>query len=150
MCINCAPLIAIVFINCYERDYMSDLHKSKLYDIIIMLKIPIHTLPIYALSISLNWRKIFPIYIQQSFRKTNQILQIDWQTSFLDLDIKVIGSDVYTSVNDKRGNFGSPIENFPLLSGDVPWLLSYGIHILQLVRYARCCSYVSDFYSKNL
>ena len=35
---NCAPIIADVFIYCYERDYMSDLHNSKLYDIIDMLK----------------------------------------------------------------------------------------------------------------
>ena len=25
---NCAPLIADLFLHCYERDFMSDLHKS--------------------------------------------------------------------------------------------------------------------------
>ena len=46
----------------------------------------------------------------------------DKETSFLDLNIKVIGSDIHTSVYDKRDDFGFPIVNFPWLSGDVPRL----------------------------
>ena len=72
------------------------------------------------------------------------------RTSFLDLNIKVIGSDIHTSVYDKRDDFGFPIVNFPWLSGDVPRLPSYGIYISQLVRFARCCTSVLDFHSKNL
>ena len=33
---NCAPLIAELFLYCYERDFMSQLHKSKRYDLIDM------------------------------------------------------------------------------------------------------------------
>ena len=72
------------------------------------------------------------------------------ETFFLDLNIKVIGNDIHTSVYDKRDDFGFPIINFPWLSGYVPRLPSYGIYILQLVRFARCCSKVFDFHSKNL
>ena len=43
-----------------------------------------------------------------------------------------------------------PIVNFPWLIGDVPRLSSYGIYISQLIRFARCCTYVFDFHSKNL
>ena len=32
----CAPLIADLFLFCYERDFMSNLHKSKRYDLIDM------------------------------------------------------------------------------------------------------------------
>ena len=53
----------------------------------------------------------------------------------------------YTSVYDKRNDFGFPIVNFPWLSGDVPRLPSYGICISQLVRFARCCTNVLDFHS---
>ena len=53
-------------------------------------------------------------------------------------------------VYDKRDDFGFPIVDFPWLSGDVPRLPSYGIYISQLVRFARCCASVLDFYSKNL
>ena len=74
------------------------------------------------------------------------------ETYFLDLNIKVIGSNVHTSVYDKRDDFGFPIVNFPWLSGDVPKLPSYGVYISQLVtsRFARCCTSVSDLNSKNL
>ena len=48
----------------------------------------------------------------------------DKETSFLDLNINVIASDVYTSVYDKRDDLGFPIVNFPWLSGDVPRLPS--------------------------
>ena len=33
---NCALLIADIFLYCYERDFMSDLHKSKRHDLIDM------------------------------------------------------------------------------------------------------------------
>ena len=72
------------------------------------------------------------------------------RTSSLDLNIKVIGNDVHNSVYDKRKDFGFPIVNFPCLSGDVPRLPSYGAFISQLVRFARCCTSVSDVDSKNL
>ena len=67
----------------------------------------------------------------------------------MDLNIKVIGSDIHTSVYHKRDDFGFPIVNFPWLSGDVPRLPSYGIYISQLVRFARCCTSVFDFHFKN-
>ena len=66
------------------------------------------------------------------------------------LNIKVIGNNIYTSDYDKRDDFGFPIVNFPWLSGDVPRLPPYGIYVLQLVRFARCCTSVFDFHSKNL
>ena len=34
--------------------------------------------------------------------------------------------------------------------GDFPWLPPYGIYILQLVRFARCCTSVLDFHYKNI
>ena len=37
MSTNCAPLIADLFLFSYERDFMSNLHKSKRYDLIDML-----------------------------------------------------------------------------------------------------------------
>ena len=68
----------------------------------------------------------------------------------LALNIKVIGNNIHTSVYDKRNDCGFPIVNFTWLNGDVPRLPSYGIYISQLVRFARCCTSVFDFHSKNL
>ena len=57
---------------------------------------------------------IYPTKLQLNKANTS-----DKETSFLDLNIKVIGSGVHTSVYDKRDDFGFLIVNFPLLSGDV-------------------------------
>ena len=80
--------------------------------------------------------------------KSNKANTSDKETSFLDLNINVIGSDAHSSVYDKHDEL--PIVNFPWLSGDVSRLPSYGVYIFQLVRFAWCCTSVSDFHSKNL
>ena len=39
--------------------------------------------------------------------------------------------------------------NFPFLDSDVPRLASYGVYISQLIRFARVCSHVADFNTRN-
>ena len=94
------------------------------------------------------WRKYF-LEVYPAEPQLNKANTSDKEISFLDLNIKVIGRDIHTSVYDKRDDFGSPIVNSPLLIGDVPRLPSYGIYISQLVRFARCCTSVLDFHSKT-
>ena len=43
----------------------------------------------------------------------------DKETSFLDLNIKLIGNNIHTCINDKRNKFGFLIVNFLWLSVDV-------------------------------
>ena len=146
---NCAPLIADLFLYCYERDFMSDLQKSKRFDLIDMFNDTFRYLDDIFTIDNLEFDKhtpdIYPAELQLNKANTS-----DKATSFLDLNIKVVGSDIHTSVYDKCDDFGFPIVNFPWLSGDVPRLPSYGIYISQLVRFARCCTSVLDFHSKNL
>ena len=143
---NCAPLIADLFLFCYERDFMSSLHKSKRYDLIDMFNDTSRYLDDIFTIDNPEFEKHIPdIYPREL--QLNKANTSDKETSFLDLNIKVIGSDVHTSVYDKRDDFGFPIINFPWLSGDVPRLPSYGVYISQLVRFARCCTSVSDFNS---
>ena len=146
---NCAPLIADLFLYCYERDFMSHLHKSKRHDLIDMFNDTSRYLDDIFTIYNPEFAKYIPD-IYQAEIQLNKANTSDKETSFLDLNIKVIGSDIHTSVYDKRHDFGFPIVNIPWLSGNVPRLPSYGIHILQLVRFARCCSSVLDFHSKNL
>ena len=128
----------ICFYICYEVDIISNLHKSKQHDFI----------DIYSPSITLNLITIFPIYIQRIFNWTNQIKYFRQRNFFPWL--KVLGSDVHISVYDKRNDFWFPMVNYPWLSGDVPRLPTYDFYISQLVRFARCCTSVLDFHSKNL
>ena len=146
---NCAPLIADLRLYCYERDFMSELHKSKHYDLIDMFNDTSRYLDNIFTIDNPEFQKHIPdIYSAES--QLNKANSSDNETSFLDLNIKVIGRDIHTSVYDKRDDFGFPIVNCPWLSGDVPRLPSHGIYISQLVRFTRCCTSVLDFHSKNL
>ena len=145
----CSTHSGFVFILLWERDFMSNLHKSKRYDLIDMLNDTSRYLDDIFTIDNPEFEKhildIYPMELQLINANTS-----DKETSFLDLNIKVIGSDVHTSVYDKRDDFGFPIISFPWLSGDVLRLPSYGVYISQLVRLARCCTSVSDFNSENL
>ena len=146
---NCAPLIADLFLYCYERDFMSNLQKSKRFDLIDKFNDTSRYLDdIFTIDNPEFAEHIPDIYPREL--QLNKANTSDKETSFLDLNIKVVGSNIHTSVYDKRDDFGFPIVNFPWLSGDVPRLPSYGIYISQLVRFARCCTSVFDFHSKNL
>ena len=46
-------------------------------------------------------------------------------------------------------NLAFDIVNFPFLDGDVPRRPSYGVYISQLIRFARVCSHVDDFNTRN-
>ena len=141
---NCAPLIADLFLFCYERNFMSNLHKSKLCDLIdTFIDTSRYLDDIFTINNPEFEKHIPDIYPREL--QLNKANTSNKETSFIDLNIKVIGSDVHNSVYDKCDDFGFPIVNFPWLSGDVPRLPSYGVYISQLVRFARCCTSVSGF-----
>ena len=97
-------------------------------------------LTIYSPSIALNMRNIPDI--NRTELQLNEASTSDKETSFLDLNIKVIGSDIHTRVYDKRDEFEFLIANFLLWSGDIPRLPSYGVYISQLDMFAKCCTSV--------
>ena len=128
---------------------MSNLQKSKRFDLIDKF----NDTSRYLDDILTIDNPAFAEHIPDTYPRELQLNKAntsDKETSFLDLNIKVIGNDIHASVNDKRDDFGFPIVNFPWLSDDVPRLPSYGIYISQLVRFAICCTSVFDFHSKNL
>ena len=144
----CAPLIADLFLYCYERDFMSNLKKYKRFDLIDKFNDSSRYLDdIFTIDNPAFAEHIPDIYPREfQFNKANTS---DKETSFLDLNINVIDNNIHTSVYDKRDDFGFPIVNFPCLSDDVPRLPSYGIYILQLARFARSCTSVFDFYKSS-
>ena len=48
-----------------------------------------------------------------------------------------------TTLYDKRDDFDSPVGNFPFLSSNISSGSSYGVYILQLLRYIRNASNVT-------
>ena len=73
----------------------------------------------------------------------------DTEAPFLDLHLSIFNGFVSSKVYDKRDYSDFDIVNFPFLDGDVPRRPSYGVYISQLIRFARVCSHVDDFNTRN-
>ena len=102
MSTNCAPLIADLILYFYDRDFMSNLQKSKRFDIKDKFKDTSRYLDdIFTIDNPEFAEHIHDIYPRK--------LLLNKETSFLDLDINVIGNNIHTSVYDKRDDFVFPI-----------------------------------------
>ena len=87
---------------------MSDLHKSKRHDLIDMFNDTSQYLDDIFTIDNPEFEKYIPD-IYPAELQLNKANTSDKETSFLDLNIKVNGSDIHTSVYDKRDEFGFPI-----------------------------------------
>ena len=127
---DCAQLIADFFLFCYERDFISNLYKSKQYGLIIMFNDISRYLDDIFTIVNPEFEKHIPLILvyltELQLNKANTSYK---ETSFLDLNVKIICIDVHTSVYEKHDNFGFPVVNFPWLSGDVPRLQTHGAYI---------------------
>ena len=88
--------------------------------------------------------QIYPTELQ-----LNKANSSDTEALFLDLNLSITKGIVSSKIYDKRDDFNFGIVNFPFLDGDVPHSPSYGVYIIQLIRFARVCSNVEDFTSET-
>ena len=135
----CAPLVADLFLFCYERDFMLSLSDNNQADIIEAFN-----------STSRNLDDLLNVdnsYFEQMVNKANSS---DTEAPFLDLNLSITNGIVSSKIYDNRDDFNFEIVNFPFLDGDVPRSPSYGVYISQLIRFARVCSNVDDFNNRNL
>jgi len=68
----------------------------------------------------------------------------------LDLSINIKDKIIFTKIFDKRDQFDFKIVNFPVLTGNIPQSSSYGVAIGEWVRYARGCTFYTDFKARSL
>ena len=109
---NCAPLKPDLFLYCYERDFMSSLKKSRRFDLIDKFNDTSRYFDnIFTIDNPEFVEHIPDIYPREL--QLNKANTSDKETSFLDLNIKVIGNNIHTSVYDKCDDFG--FQNFPSL-----------------------------------
>ena len=143
---NCAPLVADLFLFCYERDFMKSLSRENQADIIEAFNSTSRYLDdllnIDNIYFDQMVDRIYPIELQ-----LNRANSSDTEAPFLDLNLHVCISNgtVSTKIYDKRDDFDFDIVNFPFLDGDVPRRTSYGVYISQLIRFARASSNLNDF-----
>ena len=145
---NCAPLIADLFLFCYEQDFMRNLKTDTQRDLINAFNSTSRYLD-DVLNIDNPYFEAMIPSIYPRELQLNKANNSDTKASFLDLDLTISDGVISTKIYDKRDDFDFPIVNYPYLDGDVPRSTSYGVYISQLIRFARACTSVEDFNVRN-
>ena len=145
---NCAPLVADLFLYCYERDFMDSLNHDNQADVIEAFNSTSRSRD-DLLNIDNPYfegmvNQIFPPELQ-----LNKANISDTEAPFLDLHLSVENGFVSSKIYDKRDHFDFDIVYFMFLDGDVPRRASYGVYISQFMRFARVCNHVTDFNARN-
>ena len=130
---NCAPLVADLFLFCYERDFMKNLSSDNHADVIKEFNLTSRYLD-DLLNIDNPYfeRMVNQIYLPEL--QPNKANTSDTEAPFLDAYLSISNGFVSSKTYDKRDGFDFDIVNIPFLDGDVPRRPSYGVYIPQLIR----------------
>ena len=123
---NCAPLVADLFLFCYERDCMLSSSDNNQTDIIEAFNSTSRYLddllnienPYFEQMVG----QIYPTELQ-----LNKANSSDTEAPFLDLTLSTTDGKVSSKIYYKRDDFNFEIVNFPFLDGVVPRSPSYGV-----------------------
>ena len=138
---NCAPLVADLFLFCYERDFMTSVSDVKQAEIIEAFESTSRYLddllyidnPYFQGMVN----RIYPPELQLNKANTSNT-----EAPFLDLHLSISNGFFSSKIYDKRDDFDVDIVNFPFLDGDVSRSISYGVYILNLFSLLEClCSW---------
>ena len=97
---NCAPLVASVFLVCYERDFMMCLSDDKQADVIDAFNTTIRYLD-DILNINIVYFDNMVSQIYSSELQLNKANTSDTETAFLDLHLSISNDIVSTKIYDK-------------------------------------------------
>ena len=121
---NCAPLVADLFLICYERDFMISLSGDNQTDVIDAFNTTSRYLDDILNIINVYFdnmvSQIYPSELQLNKANTS-----DTEAPFFDLHLSIFNDIVSTKIDDKRDDFDFEIVNFPFFYGDVPRSTSY-------------------------
>ena len=126
---KCAPLVADLFLFCYERDFMKSLTKEKRYDLIDVFNSTSRYLDDLLNIDNIHFEhmvhRIYPTELQ-----LNKANASDTEAAFLDLNLSIHNDIVSTKIYDKQGDFNFDIiVDFLFLDDDAPQRPSYGVYI---------------------
>ena len=125
---NCAPLVADLFLLCYERDFMMSLSDDNQANVIDAFNTTSRYLD-DILNINDVYFDNMVSQIYPSELQLNKANTSDSKAVFLDLHLSISNGIVSTKIYDKRDDFDFEIINFLFLDGDVPCSTSYGVYI---------------------
>ena len=133
---NCAPLVADLFLFCYERDFMKSLSRENQAYIIEAFNSTSRYLDdllnIDNIYFDQMVDRIYPTKLQ-----LNRAKFFRYRGTFLDLNLCISNGTVSTKIYDKRDDFDFDIVNFPF-----PNFLGRAIVILNFVRRFR--NFIAD------
>ena len=134
-----------MFLYSYENEFLDKLVKEGKRKLARKFNLSYHYIDDL---ISFN-NKRFKEFISDIYPKELTISETTESTSiasYLDLlFIRDKSNNITTKLYDKHDTFGFHIVNFPFMSSNISSAPAYGVYASQLIRYARCCSYYSDF-----
>ena len=145
---NCAPLVADLFLFCYERDFILSLSNDNQADVIDVFNTTSRYLD-DILNITNVYFDNMVSQIYPSELQLNKANTPDTEAAFLDLHLSISNDIGSTKIYDKRDDFDFEIVNFQFLDGDVARSTSNEIYISQLIHFARASNYVADFKTGN-
>ena len=111
---NCAPLVADLFLFCYERDFMLSLSDNNQADIIEAFNSTSRYLDDF-LNIDNPYFEQMVDQIYPTELQLNKANSSDTEASFLDLNLSITNGKVSSKIYDKRDDFNFEIVNFPFL-----------------------------------
>ena len=133
---KCAPLVADLFLFCYERYFMLSFPEDNQSGVIEAFNSTSRYLD-DLLNIDNNFFDSMVNRIYPSELHLNKANVSDAEASFLDLHLSVSDGFVRTKIYDKRDDFNFDIVNFPFLDGGVPRSAPYGVYISQFIRFVE-------------
>ena len=102
--------------------------------------------PPYKLGLKDNMIRSGHRRFGRSFNLCHRKIDISTPADYLDLTFIILsGGKLSTRLFNKRDDFDFHIVNLPFLFSNLPSGPSYGVYILQLIRYARCWSHHYNF-----
>ena len=123
---NCAPLVADLFLFCYERDFMKSLTRENQADIIEAFNSTSRYLD--------DLLNIDNIYLDQIVDRIYPTANSsEPRNLFLDLNLWISNGTVFTKIYDKRDDFDFDIVNFPFWMSIFPDVPHMGYTYLNLL-----------------
>ena len=111
---NCAPLVADLFLFCYERDFLLSLSDNNQTDIIEAFNSTSRYLD-DLLNIDNPYFEQMVGQIYSTELQLNKANSSDTEAPFLDLNLSITNGIVSSKIYDKRDDFNFEIVNFPFL-----------------------------------
>jgi hypothetical protein len=147
---DCAPFLANLFLYSYEYKWIDEQRVLKNYSTLNAFKNCCRYID--DLLMANNDDRMINV-MKDIYPKELVLVPDDsdgLSAPFLDLQLVITNGVVSTSIFDKRDAFDFQIVNFPTLTGNIPIKSSYGVFICEAVRYARACTYFTDFKARVL